>query len=356
MSGRKKSTQLERILQEIGIRGHAEPLLLKDLTILLQHPSQISESAFLREDDPLKIAAQYILDDFEALTNGMNRPGGSSPSVPDSDNPLYPWKLLTDAVASFYENKPGEMMKTVRRFPEGSAVSVLTEVFEILAGRGALTKQDGDFIETIRTRNRKLEEGLEILEEAASYPDLLRNEIAHYVREMSAESEEAGERLYYWAMAALAEDEPLSEKDEIPSCLPGAGEASRICALASMKYDPERALTAWLRSLHSVLEEGNLKPAELTARLSIAESLLSKSETENLCTGEILSSTVSYLNFSYPLMKTVLPSLPQPPADAGQIKSWLTGAAEHRPVKGRRRKRKKRQGDSPELFLFEEVS
>jgi len=325
MSGRKNSTQLERILQEIGIRGQADPSLLKDLTVLLQHPSQISESTFLREDDPLKIAAQYILDDFEALTNGMNRPCNGPPVVIDPDNPLYPWKLLTDAVAAFYENRPKEMMKAVSRFPE-------------------------------RARHRELEEGLEILEEAASYPDLLRKEIAHYVREMSAENEEAGKRLYFWAMASLSEDAPLNESDEIPACLPGAGEASRICALASMKYDPDRALTAWLRSLHSVLEEGTLQAAELTARLCIAGSLLSKSEEENQCSNEVLSNTVSYLNFSYPLMKTIIPSLPRPPADSGQIRNWLTGRVEQQPKKDRKRKRKKRPGGSSELFLFEEVS
>jgi len=356
MSGRKNNKQLERTLQEIGIRGNADPSLLEELQMLLRHPSQITESVFLSEDDPLKAAAQYVLDDFEALTNGMSRPDRKNSPVIDTGNPLYPWKLLTDAVAAFYENKPKDMMRAVRDFPEGSAVSGLIKVFEILAGRGSLTKKDRDFVDSIRARHRELEEGLEILEEAASYPELLRKEIGHYVREMSFESEEAGRRLYFWAMAILAEDEPLNETDEIPACVPGAGEASRICALASMKYDPERALLAWLRSLHSVLEEGSLKPAELTARLKIAGSLLNKSQEENLCTREILSSTISYLNFSYPLMKTVIPSLTQPPTDAGQIKNWLTGVAELRTERRKKRKRKVRSTDSSDLLLFEEVS
>jgi len=356
MSGKKNSSQLERILQRIGIRGHADPSLMKDLTIHLKHPSQITESVFLGDDDPLKTAAQYVLDDFEALTNGMSRPDRKNSPVIGPENPLYPWKLLTDAVAAFYDNNPKSMMKAVREFPEGSAVSGLEQVFEVLAGRGSFTKKDNQFIDTIRARHRELEEGLEVLEEAASYPNLLRKEIGHYVREMSFENEEAGKRLYFWAMAILAEDEPLNENDEIPACVPGAGEASRICALASMKYDPERALTAWLRSLHSVLEKGTIKPAELTARLKIAGSLLNKSEEENLCTREILSSTISHLNFSYPLMKSVVPSLTQPPTDTRLIKDWLTGAAELRTERGKRRKRKERSAGSSELFLFEEVS
>jgi len=356
MSGRKNNIQLEQVLKEIGIRGYTDSSLLRELTILLQHPSQITESIYLSEDDPLKTAAQYILDDFEALTNGMNRPEGMPPVIIDPDNPLYPWKLLTDAVAAFYDNKPKDIMRAVRRFPGGSAVAGLEKIFEVLAGRGSLTKKDSTFIDTIRARHRELEEGLEILEEAASYPELLRKEIGHYVREMSFENKEAGQRLYFWAMAILAEDEPLNENDEIPACVPGAGEASRICALASIRYDPERALLAWLRSLHSVLEEGNLKSAELTARLKIAGSLLNKSKNENLCTREILSSTISYLSFSYPLMKTIIPSLTQPPTDAGQIMNWLTGASELQTESGGRKTRKERPKDGSELLLFEEVS
>ncbi len=74
-------------------------------------------------------------------------------------------------------------------------------------------------------------------------------------------------------MKLLAEDEPISESDELTSIVPGVGEASRICALASVPYDPDRAILAWLRSLHAVAALGDLSSSEIAARLNIVAEL-----------------------------------------------------------------------------------
>ncbi len=332
---------------------------MRALTSALIHPARLSESGFLGDDDPLKISARYIIEDFEAVTNGMSRPdSGNSAIVIDEESPLYPWKLLNEAVAAFYEGDTKAMMETVRKIPKYSAVTNLVTTFEVLAGKPPSINENNLFINKIRAKNKTLSQGLELLDEAASYPDLLRGELLFYIREMSQENQEAGKRLYYWAMEVLSEEEALDEKDEMSSVVPGTGEASRICALASMRYDPERALTAWLRSLHSVLEAEEIGPAELNARLKIAGELLNKSEEGNLLSVDIFSKIIAYLTVSFPLIKALLPTIPMLPTDTAGLQQWFTGTAVNLKTTdaGRRPKRKTKRKNISELLLFEELS
>ena len=362
MSGRKNNSQLKRILQEIGINGGSDNSLRRQaLTSLIQHPSELADSEFLKDNDPLKIAARFILEDFEAVTNGMPRPRPETAVLPFiQKDPLYPWKLLSDAAAAFYEGRLKTMMEIVGRFPEKSAVSTLKSSFEILAGRPPAVNERDLFTEKIRMKNRTLSEGLDILDEAAAYPELLRKEIARYTRELSAENEEAGKRLYYWAMEVLTEEHPLEERDEIPSVLPGAGESSRICALASIRYDPDRALLAWLRSLEAVLAEGEPRPMEITARLKIADFLLNRAGKENLLTREILSKVLSMLNLLYPKIEPRIPGISKPPGDTSLIHQWLCDSSGLQIETAKVntvsiKKAQKERSESKELFLFDEV-
>ncbi|MCD6342283.1 MAG: hypothetical protein J7L76_00695 [Spirochaetaceae bacterium] len=170
---------MDRLLQEIGIKGRVRDSdAMRALTSALIHPARISESEFLGDDDPLKISAHYVIEDFETVTNGMSRPDSDdSDIIIDEDSPLYPWKLLSEAVAAFYEGDTKTMMKAVRKFPKNSAVSNLRSTFEVLAGKPLSINENNIFINKIRVRNQTLSQGLEILDEAASYPDLLRKEI-----------------------------------------------------------------------------------------------------------------------------------------------------------------------------------
>jgi len=330
---------------------------MRNLSSLIFHPTQISDSEYLGDDDPLKITARFLLEDFEAVTNGMKRPvPEESNDTIDVGNPLFPWKLLTDAVAAFYGHDLKTMMEIVRSFPDDSAVANLKSTFTILAGKPPSTGEDNSFLNNIRIKNRELSEGLEILDEAAAYPELLRKEIGHYVREMSFENMEASKRLYHWAMRLLSEEEPLKEADEMYSFVPGIGEASRICAIVSYQYDPERAVLAWLRSLHSVLEEGKISSEEITARLGIAGRMLRKADHDELLSIEILTNILSYLNFSYPRIKALLPSIKPLPEDSKDIQNWLTGSSKLRIPTDNRKKREIRRVDTSELFLFDEVS
>ncbi len=317
MSGKRNISQLDRLLQEIGIKGRVRDSdAMRALTSALIHPDRISESEFLGDDDTLKISAHHVIEDFEAVTNGMSRPDSDdSAIIIDEDSPLYPWKLLSEAVAAFYEGDTKTMMKAVRKFPKNSAVSNLRSTFEVLAGKPLSINENNIFINKIRVRNQTLSQGLEILDEAASYPDLLRKEILFYIRKMSQENQEAGKRLYYWAMEILSEEEALVEKDEID-------------------------------------------PAKLNARLKIAGELLKKAEGENLLSTDIFSNIITYLNLSYPLIKALLPTIPMLPTDTVELQQWFTGTAAGRRTAdaGWRQKRKTERKASTELFLFDMVS
>ncbi len=330
---------------------------MNELSIALVHPAQISESRHLSDDDPLKTAARFLLDDFEALTNGMKRSGKTDESVQkDSDNPLYPWYLLINAVAAFYEGNPADMKKNAGLFPEGTAVGEMKGIFDILAGKPSLPNPDVSFTEKIRTKHKELSDGLEILDEAAAYPNLLRKEIGHYISEMARESTEAARRLYHWAMEVLAEDGPITETDELTSVVPGCGEASRICALTSIRYDPDRALPAWLRSLNAVLEGGDTSPEVITARLKIAGDIMEMAENDGTLSCDVLSAAAEKLRYCYPLMKPLLPSLPPLPDNEKKLHDWLRQAGDT-PESGRKqKKRMKRTVETRELFLFPNVA
>lgn len=320
------------------------------------HPEQIADSTHLSDDDVLKISARFVLDDFEAVTNGMERPDSEDGSiVGDSSDPMSPWRILNDAIAAFYKSDIDSMKNLVRSIPDNTAAAGLKDVFGILAGKSSPPDTTSHFAEKLLVRRKELSDGLDILDEAALYPEQLRNEISRYLPALAQESIEGSKRLYYWAMEHLAEDEPITELDELSASVPGSGEASRICALASIRYDPDRALLAWLRSLHSVIAEGNTTPSEASARLKIAGELMETARRNELLTGEIISSTAASLKSSYPLLKILLPALPSVPGNPENLYYWLTQAGEavlpiNEQVKPRKRKIKTR-----ELFLFDEV-
>ena len=358
MSRKRYNKKVDGILRKIGLQGHPrDASIMEQLAGAVVHPAQIANSTQLSDDDTLKISARAVLEDFEAVTNGMKRPDSDDEStVDDQSDPMYSWRILINAIAAFYQNDITAMKILVCSIPENSPAALLRNVFEILAGK--LTNPDAAdrFADSLLVRRKELSDGLDILEEAALYPEQLRNEISRYLPTLAQESSEGSKRLYYWAMEHLAEDEPLTELDELSASVPGAGEASRICALASIRYDPDRALLAWMRSLHSVIAEGSTTPLEATARLMIAGELMEAAKRNEMLTGEIISGVTASLKSSYTMMETLLPALPPVPTDPEDLYNWLIQAGKaglpvNKPLKQRKRKVKTR-----ELFLFDEVS
>jgi hypothetical protein len=357
MSEKNHNSTSDRILREIGIRGRKrDPEIMSRLTSAIIHPAELSESVHLCDDDPLKIAGRFVLEDFESVTNGMSRPGPRGAyGISEPESPLYPWYLLTEAVAAFYRGDIETMKKTVRMIPEDTAVASLKNIFENLSGKPSSPGRRDSFPEKIRGKNSFLMEGLEVLDEAAFYPEMLRKEIGRYVKEMAGENTEAAERLYYWAMEILSEEAPLSGSDELDAVVPGTGEASRICALASIPYDPDRAIMAWLRSLDAVLEEGSLSPQELTVRLKIAGEIMQLIREEELLTEELISGISSRLEFSFPKIRKLLPDISAPPSEPEELLNWFFPTDNRSPSIRSGRTKKKRSRGSTDLLLFEEV-
>jgi hypothetical protein len=363
MSGNKKESPLEPMLREIGLRGRSrDATVMEKLAEAIIHPGQISESPYLADDDPLKIAARQVMEDFEAVTNGMDRPEDTdSQFALDTNHPFDSWRILTEAIAAFYAGNLTEMKKLARSIPRRTPAAGLQEIFEELSGKPPKLSEDGGFAESLLKRCNELSEGMEILDEASAYPELLRTELSRYLPRLSQESPEGAKRLYYWAMKLLAEDEPISESDELTSIVPGVGEASRICALASVRYDPDRALLAWLRSLRAVAVSGDVNSSEIAVRLNIAAELFESAQESQLLSEETLSGTAAALEGIFPIIKIFIPELPTIPDENNGLCSWMKyvqniglAASNLRPERKNVRKRRSSTAKSKELFLFDE--
>ncbi len=279
----------------------------------------------------------------------------------DSDHPFGSWRILTEAIAAFYAGNPAKMKKLARSIPKRTPAAGLQEIFEELSGKPPKSSEDNGFAESLLKRSNELSEGMEILNEASAYPELLRTELMRYLPRLSQESTEGAKRLYYWAMKLLAEDDPISESDELTSIVPGVGEASRICALASVPYDPDRAILAWLRSLHAVAALGEVNSSEIAARLNIAAELFESAQKSRLLSEETLSRTAAALHGIFPMIKTLIPELPAIPVEMKSLHSWMKsvksiGMTASNPGPGRKnvRKRSYSTTKSKELFLFDE--
>ena len=193
MSGRKIETTVETILKKIGLAGHPrDRATLKNLAQAMVHPGELANTTHLSEDDPLKISARLVMDDFEGVTNGMGRrQQNDEPMVPASDYPFASWHMLTDAIAGFYAGDITRMKRFADAIPRDTAAAALRDVFETLAGRPVLSGKEDVLTETLRARRIELADGLETLDDASAYPDMLRNEIIRYLPLIAQENEEA---------------------------------------------------------------------------------------------------------------------------------------------------------------------
>ncbi|MDT8297015.1 MAG: hypothetical protein RQ801_01840, partial [Spirochaetaceae bacterium] len=205
MSLQSDETQVDRILKRIGLEGAPrDPETMRLLAAAIEHPSQVADSNFLGDEDPLKIAAFEILDQFEGTTNGMREPGGSDTSASETD-PFLPWRYLIDAIRAFYDNDVPGMEKAFRCIPAGTPPYGLVDIFEELAGKPKAVCRIDNFPESLLTKNQVLVDGIGVLEEAAAYPKLLRRETAGLLQELTKESGESARRLALWALQLLAE-------------------------------------------------------------------------------------------------------------------------------------------------------
>jgi len=360
MSLLSDETQVDRILQAIGLEGAPrDPETMRLLAAAIEHPSQVADSDFLGDEDPLKIAAFEILDQFEGTTNGM-RESGASRLLPSETDPFLPWRYLIDAIRAFYDNDVPGMKKAFRRIPAGTAPYRLVDIFEELAGKPKPVGSIDDFLARLLTKNRILVDGIGVLEEAAAYPNLLRRETAGLLQELTKENGESAQRLALWALQLLAEEDILTDEDEASAAALGRPDAARLCALASLPYDPDRSLTAWVRSLNYRLLEGGTTPDEVTARLSIAAEILKMAETDGRAGVELRSGVGAVLEDSYPILKSLLPALPPRNGISSNLYEWLISASKPpihaAPGKMRTATRRRQSMIEGELTLFGEVT
>lgn len=117
---------MKKILKEIGLTGHPrDEAFMKCLAQAIVHPGEVVNSTQLSEDDPLKISARLVMDDFEAVTNGMGRREQKCETVfPASEDPFGPWRTLTNAIAAFYSGDIVGMKKIADTIPHNTAAAV----------------------------------------------------------------------------------------------------------------------------------------------------------------------------------------------------------------------------------------
>jgi len=311
---------VENILLKKVLNKISEAEASGKIAVILENPLWIADSPLLDDNDLWKKSAVYILEDFEAVTNGMSRPGSPGIILEEKGNPLYSWHLLTNAIASFYENNFVLMEKFSSMIPENTPPAVLKEVFSIISGKPSSSKKALSFAMEIFSRNTRTSESIELLQEASAYRDILITEIQKVIPLTAKENLLSAKKLYYWAVSRLVQEEPLSEYlEKNMECL-GPGEASRLCSVASMQTDPDYALLAWLRSFKDVLWQKEISKEEITARSTIASELIRNVKSAELFTEQINSAAAdiiqdintalrnNYSDISLPDIKLKLPS------------------------------------------------
>ena len=325
LNTRKTNVNTENLLKEIGIENRLRDReTMRKLMESIEHPSQLAHSPYLSEEDPLRLAAIGVLEDFETVTNGMERNSiDSSAGLPDSPDPLKPWRLLTAAAEAFYSDDIPRMMQLVRAIPPGTAPARLTDSFEILAGKPELNHPRNAFAERLRSRSRDLVDGLELLSEAATYPDILMMETRRLLPALARENVESATRLCLWAMETIGAERPLTEEDAAMASTLGPGEAHRLLAIASLIHDPDRSIIYWLNSLKDLTETTEPAPGEIVARLSIAYEFCRIAQEEGMMTLELSSAALDILSETFLKFTSILPNLTPLPRNPSELTEWL---------------------------------
>jgi len=112
----------------------------------------------LSDDGPLKNAAQSAMEDVEAVSNGMDRPatGRVRTETVDIPDPMFPWRILTDAVSAFSNGDTKTMIALAGSIPENSAPGKLKSVFEALSGRPPAGDQKDIITDRLPARSKEL--------------------------------------------------------------------------------------------------------------------------------------------------------------------------------------------------------
>ena len=330
---------------------------MSKLAALLSHPRFILESRFLADEDSLKTDALMVMERMEAVCNGMPVPeAGSNPML--RDHPLYPWTVLIDAIEAFYRRDEQAMLTASRGIPENTPPANLKPLFERLSGKPGGSALMEEISGKLLKRQDHMTENLATLEEAAAYPHMLRSELARLLPAIASENETVAARLYLWAMKVLTEEAPLTEEDLIPGYGLPAGEPARLCALASLEYDPDRALLFWLRSLAECVTAGTIQPPDALSRLSTASEMLLSASAEEELPAEILHKALDTLTAMEPMLGKIIPALPKLPEEPADLPEWLRQAGQTPPPGKRRRPPKSRRQTAAvqNTFLFGDES
>jgi len=239
-------------------------------------------------NDELKNEARFIMDAFEAITNGMQNPDVFSfVEAISKDSILYFWKELIFAIKAFYERNYEEMHFRLLSIDSESPLSMFRPILSHLSGKSAeiiSNKKQKAFIENIIKDRSFIRSVIAQITESLEYDmeDLFLETSILMIHDLNRNYKEAARKFAIWTLET-ASTYKYSPTSIVSSCkkLFGNTEAYKITAIAMSKEEIDISLLFWLQSLLSGLKSMNFEIHEAGAYLTVISRIAGKVENSS---------------------------------------------------------------------------
>ena len=267
----------------------------KELMTALNDPAILDRSTLLADDAPLKKEAQIIIDAFESVTNGMENPEAiSNLDKISSESVLSPWKFITLAIRSFYNQDYSSMNTFLKDIDEDTPPYQLGLMLLHLSGRKDISSPDKAqkrFIRLIQKDRSIFQSTRDLLEDALAnnMEELFIETAVLLVREIKRKNAETAEKIALWSIREAAERD-FSQTLFLSSykLIFGQADGLRLFALALGPVEPDISILFWLQSLTSRLRRGDAFRSEIAAYFNIiSEEIDNALRNESIHTEEV---------------------------------------------------------------------
>ncbi len=247
-----------------------------ELMTALNDPAILDRSSLLADNAPLKKEAQIIIDAFESVTNGMENPEAiSNLDKISSESVLSPWKFITLAIKSFYNQDYSSMTAFLEDIDEETPPYQLGLMLLHLSGKIEISspnKTQKNFIHLIQKDRSIYQSTRDLLEDALAnnMEELFIETAVLLVREIKRKDAEAAERIALWSIKEAAERD-FSQTLFLHNykLIFGQADGLRLFALALGSVEPDISILFWLQSLTSNIRRGDASHTEIAAYFTI---------------------------------------------------------------------------------------
>ena len=259
----------------------------------------------------LEKEASIIQDGLEARTNGMYDRDRPDPvdSIPPA-SPLYPWRLLLQALSALYEGRTEDLEKIAGRIPGECGPEFLLNVISALGELpGGKEKRSGfsrpeKVLYNLVSEDRRFVKSviMQLADSIEAGEDYFFEFAFLAIREIREMDEEACHRFTLWCLyTAYLEDYDYTLFLETLKTLFPPALVMRFSAIVLTSEDPEEGVKCWLLSLIFRIREGNLSKTEASEYLHLISGMLREviptdGSVEGKETGQILTLLQSELS------------------------------------------------------------